>query len=186
VAVDATGLDRRQASGYYAAKTPEETTHRTWPKLSVAVDTHSHTLAGATVSQGPSHDSPQFTPVLLLASLAISWDRVLADTAFDSEEHHRFAREDLGIRSSVIPINPRRHHVQPSTGYRAQMVRRFRPKPQKSRYKRVFGQRWQAESAISRHKRRLGSTLSGRSEASRTRECYLRVLTHNIMLLAAN
>lgn len=115
----------------------------------------------------------------------ILWDRALADTAFDSENRHRLAREDLGIRDCVIPINPRRHNCLPSGRYRRQMVRRFRPKPEGSRYKRVFGQRWQVESLFSRHKRRLGSALFGRSEQSRTRECYLRVLTHNIMLLAA-
>jgi transposase len=65
------------------------------------------------------------------------------------------------------------------------MVRRFRKKPRGSRHRRVYGQRWQAESAISRHKRRLGSALSAKSEASRERECYLRVLTHNLMILAA-
>jgi transposase len=51
--------------------------------------------------------------------------------------------------------------------------------------KRKYGQRWQAESAFSRHKRLLGSALRARSDAARERECYLRVLTHNIMLLAA-
>jgi transposase len=115
----------------------------------------------------------------------ILWDRVLADAAFDAERHHRFARKDLGIRSSVIPINTRGRAGAPSGTYRAQMARRFRPKPEGSRHKRVFGQRWQAESAFSRHKRRLGSALFGRSDESRTRECYLRVLTHNLMLLAA-
>lgn len=70
--------------------------------------------------------------------------------------------------------------------YRNQMVRRFRPRPEGSRHKRVYGQRWQVESAFSRHKRWLGSALFGRSDESRTRECYLRVLTHNIMLLAAH
>jgi hypothetical protein len=46
-------------------------------------------------------------------------------------------------------------------------------------------QRWQAESVFSRHKRVLGSALRGKSDESRKRECYLRVLTHNVMLLAA-
>jgi transposase len=49
----------------------------------------------------------------------------------------------------------------------------------------VFGQRWQAESTSSRRKRRLGSVLYKRSDESRERECRLRVLTHNLMLLAA-
>jgi len=120
-----------------------------------------------------------------LASLLIAWDRVLADAAFDSERHHRFARQDLGIRSSIIPINPRGHEGEPGGRYRRQMARHFRPRAEGNRRKRVFGQRWQAESAFSRHKRRLGSVLFGRSDASRERECRLRLLTHNLMLLAA-
>jgi hypothetical protein len=185
VAVDATGLDSRHASRYFVARSQGEHTARSWPKLTIACDTHSHFIAGATVTTGPTNDSPQFAPVLLLASLMILWDRALADAAFDSEGHHRLTREDLGIRSSVIPINPRGHDGEPGGKYRRQMVRRFRPKPAGSRHKRVFGQRWQIESAFSRHKRRLGSAIAGRSEDSRKRECYLRVLTHNLMLLAA-
>jgi transposase len=123
--------------------------------------------------------------VLLLASLLILWDRVLADAAFDSEEHHRLAREDLGARSSVIPINGRGHERAPGGKYRSQMARHFRPRREGNRHRRVYGQRSQAESAFSRHKRRLGSAVTGRSEDSRKRECYLRVLTHNLMLLAA-
>ncbi len=119
------------------------------------------------------------------ASLVASWDRVLADAAFDSEENHRLAREDLGARSTVIPLNRRnRGRKWPKTRYRRQMVKRFRRKPRGSRHRRVYGQRWQVESAFSRHKRLLGSALRGRSDASRERECYLRVLTHNLMILA--
>ena len=115
---------------------------------------------------------------------------MLADAAFDSEESHRYCREDLGVRSTVIPLmiplNRRnRGRKWPGTRYRRQMVRRFRKKPRGGRHRRVYGQRWQAESAFSRHKRLLGSALGGKSDASRERECYLRVLTHNLMLLAA-
>jgi hypothetical protein len=184
VAVDATGLESRHTSRYFARRSGAE--HTAWTKLTAAVDTSSHFLAGATVTMGPSNDSPQFRPVLAQASLAINWDRALADTAFDSEAHHEYARDELGIRSSVIPINPRRHDCLPGGKYRSQMTRRFAPKPQGSRSKRVFGQRWQAESAFSRHKRRLGSALGGKSDKSRERECRLRVLTHNLMLLAAS
>ena len=101
------------------------------------------------------------------------------------EAHHRLAREGLGIRSSDIPINPRGHDGTPAGKYRGQMARRFRPKPEGSRSKRVYGQRWAVESAFSRHKRVLGSALGGKSDASWQREGYLRVLTHNLMLLAA-
>jgi len=185
VAVDATGLESRHTSRYFVNRSGAEQTARTWTKLTVAVDTSSHFIAGAAAATGPSNDSPQLRPVLAQASLAVGWDRVLADAAFDSEAHHAYAREELGIRSSVIPINTRGHAGEPGGKYRGQMARRFAPKPDGSRYKRVFGQRWQAESAFSRHKRRLGSALYGKSDDSRERECRLRVLTHNLMLLAA-
>jgi len=121
------------------------------------------------------------------ASLVVTWDRVLADAAFDAEEHHRYCREDLGVRATVIPLNRRnRGRKWPTTTYRRQMARRFRKKPRGSRHRRVYGQRWQAESAFSRHKRRLGSALGARSDGAREREGRLRVLTHNLMLLAAH
>ncbi|MBX9625780.1 MAG: transposase [Gemmataceae bacterium] len=183
-ATDATGLDSRHTSRYFAARSGRP--HAAWTKLTVAVDARSHFLAGATVTVGPTNDSPQFTPVLAQASLAVGWDRVLADAAFDSEAHHAYARDELGIRSTVIPINPRGHDGPPGGKYRSQMPARLLPKPEGRRCRRVYGQRWQAGSAFSRHKRRLGSTLAARSEGARERECQPRVLTHNLMLLAAH
>jgi hypothetical protein len=48
-----------------------------------------------------------------------------------------------------------------------------------------YRQRWQVESACSRHKRLLGAALRSRSDPAQEREGRLRVLTHNLMLLAA-
>lgn len=186
-AVDGTGLESRHTSRYFFKRAGRKHPSRLWTKLTVACETRSHFFAGATVTTGPSNDSPQFPPVMAQASLAVTWDRVLADAAFDAEDHHRYAREELGVRSTVIPLNPRgQGRKWPRTTYRRQMVERFRKTPKGSRYQRVYGQRWQVESAFSRHKRRLGSALGGRSEASREREGHLRVLTHNLMLLAAH
>jgi hypothetical protein len=185
--VDGTGLESRHTSRYFFERSGKRHSARLWTKLTVAVDTSSHFLAGARVSTGPSNDSPQFRPVMAQAPLVVTWDRVLADAAFDSEAHHRYARGGLGVRSTVIPLNrPGRGRKWPKTRYRRQMVKRFRKKPRGARHERVYGRRWQAESAFSRHKRRLGSALGGRSDASRERECHLRVLTHNLMLLAAH
>ena len=185
-AVDGTGLESRHTSRYFFRRAGRRHSSRLWTKLTVACDTRSHFIAGATVTTGPSNDAPQFRPVVAQASAVVAWDRVLADAAFDSEAHHRYCRAARGIRSTVIPLNRRnRGRKWPKTKYRRQMVRRFRKKPKGSRHRRVYGRRWQAESAFSRHKRLLGSALRNRSDASRERECYLRVLTHNLMLLAA-
>jgi hypothetical protein len=185
-AVDATGLESRHTSRYFFKRAGRKHNSRLWTKLTAACDAGSHFIAGASVSLGPANDSPQLKPVMRQAALLVRWDRALADAAFDSEESHRLLREDLGVRSSVIPLNRRgQGRKWPKTRYRRQMVRRFRKKPNGSRHRRVYGQRWQAESVFSRHKRLLGAALRSKSDAARDRECLLRVLTHNIMLLAA-
>ena len=180
--MDATGPDSRHAPRHFAARSGREA--RTYTELTVACDAASRSLAGATVTVGPANDSPRFRPVLSMAAAA-PWGRVLADAAFDSEARHRFAREGLGIRSSVIPANARGHAGPPGGRYRGRMARRSRPRPDGSRSRRVYGQRWAVEGAFSRRKRALGSSLGGKSDASREREGFLRVLTHNLMLLAA-
>lgn len=86
----------------------------------------------------------------------------------------------------MFPVYRRGGGAGPVRGkYRTQMVNRFRPKPEGSRYRRVYGQRWQAESGFSRHKRLLGSALRARAWANQKKEALLRVVVHNLMLLAA-
>lgn len=175
-AVDATGLEATHASSYYVKRKgykPFE--RRDWPKMTLVCETRTHLLAGAVMTRGPSNDSPQFAPAVRQAARHLRFDRLLADAAYDAEHNHRLCREELGIRSTVIPINERRANAPPSGHYRAQMARRF--------HRRVYGQRWQVESAISRHKRRLGSALRSRAPETQAHEGLLRVLTHNLMIL---
>lgn len=102
--------------------------------------------------------------------------RLLADAGYDAEHNHALCRERLGVRRTVIALNRRGTGRRwPRTRYRRQMKRRW--------CKRLYGQRWQAESAFSRHKRRLGAALTARGPTARRREPLLRVLTHNVMLL---
>lgn len=105
----------------------------------------------------------------------IDFDRVLADAGYDAEHNHVLCREKLEIRSTVIPARKRNTRKWPTAKYRRQMKRRF--------FKRIYGQRWQVESAISRHKRRLGAALRCRRWRQQKLECFLRVLVHNLMIL---
>ena len=102
--------------------------------------------------------------------------RVLADKAYDAEHNHVLCRVELGIRSTVIPINPRGAHGPPKGRYRQGMYYRFPS--------RQYRHRTQAESGFSRHKRRLGSTLTARNDRTQHNEILLRTLTHNLMILA--
>lgn len=149
---------------------------RPWPKLTVVCHSSSYLWAGATLSNGPSGDSSQFAPCLRQACRRLPIARLLADAGYDAEHNHRLAREELGIRSTVIPLNRRNTGRRwPKTKYRRQMRRRF---PH-----RVYGHRWHSESAISQHKRRLGPALRSRTDAARQSEVRLRVVTHSLMIL---
>jgi transposase len=113
---------------------------------------------------------------MIQAGTHVHWDRLLADAGYDGELNHRLCHEVLGMRSTVIALNPRnRGRKWPLAPYRRRMKR-----PEN----RVgYGQRWQIESSFSRNKRRLGSHLRARCEAAQLRECLLRVLTHNLLIL---
>jgi hypothetical protein len=148
-------------------------------------ETQSPLFLVARVSRGPSQDSPQFRPAARAAVAHGPIDTTLGDGAFDAEHNHAFAREHLGIRATVIPLNRRNSGRRwPKTRYRRQMVRRFRKKPRGSRHRRVFGQRCQIESGFSRNKRLPGSALRARLWPNQRREILMRVLTHNLMLPA--
>jgi transposase len=178
LAIDATGLDSRHTSRHYARRRGKRYRLRRYVLLAVATHTQSHLIAAAEVRRGPTNESPLFTDLIDQAFGLAPWDRVLADKAYDAEHNHELARDQSGIRSTVIPINRRGHGRKwPPTKYRRHMRRRFP--------KRKYGQRWQVESVFSRHKRRLDDALRSRSPEAQERECRLRVLAHNVMILAA-
>jgi hypothetical protein len=157
-----------------------------WPKLSAVTDCRTHLFLSAVAARGPGRDAGQFREAVGAAAGRRPIDTLLGDRAFDGEPLHAHARDDLGIRSTVFPVFRRGGGTGPVGGaYRNQMVRRFRPKPEGSRYKWVYGQRWQAESAFSRHKRQLGSALRARRWPNQAAEVMLRAVVHNLMLLAA-
>jgi hypothetical protein len=178
LAIDATGLESRHTSHHYARRRGKRYRMRGYVLLATASHTQSHLIAAAEVRRGPTNESPLFTDLIDQAFGLASWDRVLADKAYDAEHNHELARDQSFIRATVIPLNRRRRGRKwPGTKYRRQMRRRFP--------RRVYGQRWQAESVFSRHKRLLDDALRSRSPEAHERECRLRVLTHNVMILAA-
>ncbi len=177
-AVDATGLETRHVSAYFGLRRGSEGhRQRAWPKLTAVVHARSHLILGAVPGVGPSQDSPDFTPAMRQAAALIRIDTALGDAGYDAEHNHRLCREDLGIRQTVIRLNRRNTGRRwPKTPYRRAMRHLFPTI--------IYNQRWHAESGFSQHKRRLGSALTARGDASQARELVLRVLTHNLMLLA--
>jgi Transposase DDE domain len=187
-AIDSTGLEASVRSAHYARRLRDGNRRyrkHKFPKLTIVCHTQSHLVAAALATIGPSYDVNLFEPAMLRASWNLEIDRVLADSGYDSEPNHQIARA-LGIRSSVIKLNRRGRRRKrtggrrrlPKGAYRRQMAKRF--------HCRKYRQRVQAESVISRIKRRLGAALHGRSDAARQRESDLRIFTHNLMILAGS
>jgi hypothetical protein len=180
-AIDATGLESRHVSRYFVWRLGAGHLRLSWPKLTVVCDLSSHFMLSAFVCKGPCQDSPQLPPAVEQAVSHQPIDELLGDKGYDAEHNHRLCRETLGMRSTLIPPRKRSRlsstKAWPSTPYRREMKRRLRHSD--------YGQRWQIESAFSRHKRLLGTSLRARTWAMQQWECLLRVLTHNLMLLAA-
>ena len=82
-----------------------ETTHASWPKLTAVFHTASQLIVGAVAARGPSQDSPDFPAAMRQAAANLQPRRVLADKGYDAEHNHALCRRELGIRSTVIPLN---------------------------------------------------------------------------------
>ncbi len=196
---DSSTFERHHVSGHFAERRRRESRRarrrrmrgkrrnparalRRLPKLGVAVASYSHLIVGTWCGTGAGCDAPHFEQLLFDAWRRVPNRRFTAafDAGYDSEDNHRIARRDMGVRS-VIPALTGRPTNKPPTYWRRHMRRLLRTK--RSRRACGYTQRWQAETAISMLKRNLGSALRGKSANSRKRDLWLKVLTHDVMIL---
>jgi hypothetical protein len=175
---------RRRSKHKKKRKNPRNKTRKTkryklpkWPKVNGLIHTQSHLILAAIFTEGPSHDSPELPGLMRQAASRVKLDRLLADSGYDAEKHHVLGREKLNIRSTLIALNPRNQGRRwPKEKYRRQM----KTCPQRRKY----AQRSQAESVWSRHKRRFGWVLATKTAPRQVHECQLKVMLHNITILA--
>jgi hypothetical protein len=181
-AVDSTGLDTSRASRYFvkrrksASKTPELVAYSTFPKLELVCDCSCHLILCAFATIGPMVDLNSFRKLLFSTLRRVAVGTILADAGYDTESNHRFARDGCGMRSVIPPLHGRPTHKLPSGPHRRRM---------KFLFDYRYGQRWQIESVVSMIKRNLGSFVAARKDNTRGIETMLKVLTHNLMLIAA-
>jgi len=174
---DSTGFEVGHTSHYYRSRRGKKHFYvPRWPKLTACIDIASHFFLSATVTVGPSRDTIEAPIVLRKAHRRVGFRRAIWDAGCDSESFHEMVRHELHAHSVVPVKSGRRTRRWPPTQYRRQMKRRF--------LKRIYRQRWQIESVFSRHKRRLSSELRAKTWPAQQAEIRLRVLLHNLMLLA--
>jgi Transposase DDE domain len=177
-AVDSTALQTSHASEYFQFRRGRDgrpITIRNWPKMGLVIEPRSHLLLGMTAGRGLSYDYKLLRPLLEQALRHVQIDLVLADAGFDSEANHVIAREELGVRRTLINLNRRGNGPRIHGKYRGEMSRRFN--------RRTYGQRWQVESAVSQIKRRLGAVLNARTRQNQDREMLLKGLTQTIAIV---
>jgi transposase len=175
--IDSTGLEDHFVSRHFIMRqNGHSRRYRRWTKLTIVCQTKTHLIAGALVSKGPSTDCHNLEPAVEQALDNMTIDTLLADCGYDSESNHRLCRDRFGIDRPVIAVNPRNLKYGSMTGHFRRLM--------KSRFpKKKYRQRWQVESIFSRFKRRLGYAMRARTDESRQAECFLRVLTYNLMVV---
>jgi hypothetical protein len=180
-AVDGTGMESRHVSRYYVKRKSksgngtQETTYSKYPKVVLVTDCQSHLVLAAEPSRGPASDLTRLKTVLKQAASRARIGTLLADADYDGEWVHEHVRS-YGIRTLIPPERGRPSDKPPAGKWRRRMKQRFN--------KKKYGQRWQTETVNSMIKRRLGSALRARSYWSQCREIILRVITHNVMIVA--
>lgn len=183
-AVDGTGMESRHVSRYYVRRrsktgtATQETTYSRYPKVVLVTDCQSHLVLAAVAGRGPGSDLRQFRAALRDAAGRARIGALLADADFDAEWVHEEVRKGYGIRTIIPPERGRPSDKPPAGKWRRWMKAQF------ARFKAKYGQRWQTETVNSMIKRRLGSALRARTYWSQCREIILRVVTHNVMIVA--
>jgi len=175
--IDSTGLEDHFVSRHFIMRqNGHSRRYRRWTKLTIVCHSKTHLIAGALVGKGPSTDCHNLAAAVKQALDNMPIDTLVADCGYDSELNHRLCRDQFGINSPVIAVNLRNLKYGSMTGHFRRLM--------KSRFpKKKYRQRWQVESIFSRFKRRLGYAVRARSDESRQTECFLRVLTYNLMIL---
>ena len=175
--IDSTGMEDHFVSRHFIMRQNHlSRRYRRWTKLTIVCHNKTHLIAGALVSKGPSTDCHNLEPAVEQALDNMPIDTLLADCGYDSESNHRLCRDRFGINWPVIAVNLRNLKYGSMTGYFRKLMKNRFPK-------KKYRQRWQVESIFSRFKRRLGYAMRARTDESRQTECFLRVLTYNLMVV---
>ena len=150
------------------------------PKLAVGVATACHLILAAKARLGMGSDGRDFVPVLRAAHRRHpSLRHALADAGYDSDANHRLTREKFHLHSWIQATAGRPGRRLPTSRYRRLMKRHLTG----SQAGRLDGQRSPVEATHSMMKRNLGEALRARRQERRRLEQFLRVITHNVMIL---
>jgi len=181
VAVDATGLQSGHISPYFYSVREKTSKKLVWehftqyPKFAAIADTETHMIISFLATRGPGRDSPHFKTILDSLPQDIKVEHILADAGYDNEDNHIYAREILGILTTIPPTSGSPPKNLPRKYYRRLMKLNFDTV--------AYKQRWQIETVFSMIKRNLGYTVRSRVLMHQKAEMFLLAITHNILII---
>jgi hypothetical protein len=171
-------MTAHRRSAYFTRRSGRKQ-HR-FPKVSAVADVATHLCLALTVERGPKADDPAMNRTVDAARRRLNFAVLLADAGYDAEHHHRWLSRRHGVVGLIPPRRGRPAHDpdhEPPGFFRAFCHRHW------GRLKRRYGQRWQVETFFSMLKRRLGGVLRARKRHTIDRECHLRAIVLNLMIL---
>lgn len=177
-AIDSTGMAADRRSIYYARRSGRK--HRRFPEISAVADTATHLCLALSVERGPGPDDPALRRTVNAARRRLGFDTLLADAGYDGEHHHRWLSQRHGVVGVIPPTRGRPPNAadhEPPGFFRRWCKRAW------EQLKPRYGQRWQVETLFSMLKRKLGDRLRARKRHPIDRECHLRLITLNLMIL---
>lgn len=173
-AIDATGISRTSASGYYLKRIDRDNPIKKHLKLSLMVDVERRKFLSAKLRAKPVHDTKDVK--YLVKNSPVLPEINLLDKGYDDNKIHTLFREQ-GVCSLIPPRNKDVPIHRTSGIYRKEMKRYF-----------DHGQYWLrnlAETLISCIKKKYGNYVKGRSIQVQRSEVYPRLILHNISLMIA-
>lgn len=139
-------------------------------------------LLAQRVRPGPSSDFGDLAPLAGAAHAVLTFEQLVADAGYDSEANHPFCREELSVYSLIPAKKCRSVQVIATTPYRQEMVRLL-GEPGDAASRKLYRQRWKAETVMSVVKRRWGESLSARRDETQRAQALLRGLVDNLNCL---
>lgn len=180
-AVDSTGLQSGHISPYFYSVREKASKKLVWshftqyPKFAAVADTSTHMILSFLATRGPGRDSMHFKTVLDSLPKDFKVEHILADAGYDKEDNHIYARETLGILTTIPPTCGSPPKNLPRKYYRRLMKLHFDIV--------AYKQRWQIETVFSMIKRNLGYTVKARVQTKQNTEMFLMAITHNILII---
>jgi hypothetical protein len=171
IAIDSTGYKLHHASQHYEHRVGIQYRRKRYMKHFISVDTERQAIIASEDWRSYVNDTTRFKPILRKTRKRTRIGDATADKGFDSEENHRYAREEVGAKS-IIPLRWD-VLVENTKGKYRKKLRRYFPKKRYNR--RVI-----VETINSVEKRKFGAELRSKLLRTQRREMKVVDVVYNI------